>query len=91
MVSSAEANVQFWQSSSAYLDNRHRSATLHLAPGAESVAVAPLARSLVVVVVAPCFVVVVVDTDSVLEEVVRVPQLVESPVAVLAAMPASKY
>lgn len=87
-VSSVEASVQFWQSFSADPDNRHRSATLHLAPDAESAAVAPLARSLVVV--APYFVVVVVvETDFALEEVVRVPQLVEPPVVVLAAMPAS--
>ena len=88
-VSFAAANVQFLQSSSAYLDNRHHSATLHLAPGVDSAAVALQARSLVVVVVAPWFVVAVVDIDSVSEEVARARQLLE-PLAVLVAMSASK-
>ena len=54
LVFFAAANVQFWQSSSADLDNHHHFATLHLAPDVESAAVVALrARSLVVVVVAP--------------------------------------
>ena len=82
------ANVQFWQSSSADPDNRHRFATLHLAPGVESAVVALPARSLVVVVVVPYFV--VVDTDSAEEEVARARQLLE-PLTVMFAMSASKY